>query len=265
MTESLSVDLPAPIAQGRTAEIYPWRTDKVLKLYRPGFEGNLPQYEAYIARAVHAAGVASPAVGELLQVNGRTGLEYERLAGRSLLELIFSRPWRAGWAGRQCAEVQAAMHTAAIPGLPAQRQRLAAKIQAAPALPANLRASLLERLESLPDANRLCHGDFHPGNLILSQRGPVVIDWVDAVSGHPLADIARTALLVNYSGLPAGPSGWFIHLLRTWFYRTFTRRYFQLADGSLADIQAWLPVVAAARLEEGIQSEEARLLQLAQA
>ena len=264
MADPLTVELPAPIAQGRTAEIYPWQANKVLKLYRPGFEGRLPEYEAHIARAVYAAGVASPAVGELLQINGRTGLEYERLAGKSMLEVIFSQPWRAGWAGRQCAEVQAAMHAASIPGLPAQRQRLAAKIQAAPALPAHFRASLLERLESLPDASRLCHGDFHPGNLILSQRGPVVIDWVDAVSGHPLADVARTVVLVCYSSLPAGPSGWFFQLLRTWFYRAYTRRYFQLATGSPADIRAWLPVVAAARLEEGIQSEEANLLGLAQ-
>lgn len=257
------VDLGAPIAEGRTAELYAWHSGQVLKLYRPGFEHGLPEYEARIARAVSAAGVAAPRAGQLLQVNGRVGLEYERLEGSSILQVIISRPWRAAWAGSVCAEVQAGLHAVSIEGLPAQRQRLAERIQSASPLAPDLRERLLHTLQGLPEASQLCHGDFHPGNLLMSQRGPVVIDWVDAVSGHPAADVARTAILVYYSSLPSGPAGWYFGMLRTMFYFAYQRRYRQLAPQRLDSLQTWLPVVAAARLAENIASEESGLLRLA--
>ncbi|TMA37195.1 MAG: aminoglycoside phosphotransferase family protein, partial [Deltaproteobacteria bacterium] len=43
-------------------------------------------------------------------------------------------------------------------------------------------------LETLPDGDQLCHGDMHPGNIMLSRRGPMVIDWTNARRGHPAAD-----------------------------------------------------------------------------
>lgn len=43
------------------------------------------EYEARVARAIHAAGVASPAAGDIVEVDGRRGLIYERLEGPSML------------------------------------------------------------------------------------------------------------------------------------------------------------------------------------
>src|SRR5215210_4707672 len=52
-------------------------------------------------------------------------------------------------------------------------------------------------LEALPDGDRLCHGDFHPGNILLGDRGPAVIDWTGATRGDPAGDLARTRLLLQ--------------------------------------------------------------------
>lgn len=46
--------------------------------------------------------------------------------------------------------------------------------------------------------------DFHPDNVLLAARGPVIIDWPDATRGQPLADVARTSLLLRLGGLPPG-------------------------------------------------------------
>lgn len=44
----------------------------------------------------------------------------------------------------------------------------------------------------MPDGNQLCHGDFWGGNILMSPRGEVIIDWNRACYGNPLADLART-------------------------------------------------------------------------
>ncbi|MFC2013409.1 phosphotransferase family protein [Chloroflexota bacterium] len=57
-------------------------------------------------------------------------------------------------------------------------------------MPSRVKEVVLEALEQLPDGSAVCHGDFHPRNIIISSRGPVIIDWANATQGNPLADVA---------------------------------------------------------------------------
>ena len=41
-------------------------------------------------------------------------------------------------------------------------------------LPAGLRQALIAVLDELPEGSQLCHGDFHPGNILMTARGPVL-------------------------------------------------------------------------------------------
>jgi tRNA A-37 threonylcarbamoyl transferase component Bud32 len=43
------------------------------------------------------------------------------------------------------------------------------------------------------------HGDFHPLNVIMSSRGPVVIDWSKGGEGDPLADVAFSQVILATS------------------------------------------------------------------
>src|SRR5262249_32610054 len=60
----------------------------------------------------------------------------------------------------------------------------------------------LAMLEALPDGDRLCHGDFHPANVLVGRNGPAVIDWTGATRGDPAADLARTRLLLQAGAVP---------------------------------------------------------------
>ena len=185
-----------PIAYGRTAEIYAWDEANILKLFHNWFGRENIEYEAKIGRAVYASGLPVPAVGEIVQVNGRNGLIYERVPGVSLWELMPQKPWTLFRYARRLAERHVEMHTNPIrPEIPRQRPRLAQKIEAAQALPDALRARILAALETLPDGEQLCHGDFHPGNVLATPQGEVIIDWVDATRGNPLADLARSSII----------------------------------------------------------------------
>ena len=61
-----------------------------------------------------------------------------------------------------------------------------------------LLAALLERLHKLPPltSGHIVHLDLHPENVMLTSRGPVVIDWCNATDGEPDLDIALSALML---------------------------------------------------------------------
>ena len=128
----------------------------------------------------------------------------------------------------------------------------------------------------MPDGNQLCHGDFWGGNILLSPRGEVVIDWNRASYGNPLADLARTtnaimAFLktnqVRRAFLSYGKSRFSQiknSLLRIFVritYPIYLRRYFQLRPGNEEEYQRWLPIIAAARLVDEIPELDSFLIE----
>jgi len=263
MLEEGDMEKGALIGQGRTAEIFAWGDEEALKLFRPEFSSPAGSaYEAKMARAIFAAGAPCPKVGEVVEVEGRAGIVYERIEGPSLEKQVRAKPWLLARAARTLADTQADMHAHSLPTLPSLRETLQQRIQHATPLTPALRAAALRALERLPDGSALCHGDFHHGNVLLSSRGPLVIDWENATSGHPLADVARTLLLLRVSWLYAeNPAQ---RLLRRGvtpvLIALYLRRYRQLRPATRQEINAWALPVTAARLSEGVTQEERHLL-----
>lgn len=257
-------ELGQPIALGRTAKIYAWQDGQVLKLFHNWFALEDIEYEARLGRAVHAAGLPVPAVGEIVQVGGRDGLLYQRVDGPSMFEAFATQPWRVLAFARRTAELHAEMHTANIlPDIPSQRRRLERKINGADLLPASHKQAALSALSELPDGDRLCHGDFHPGNILLTSQDAVIIDWIDAARGNPLADVARTSIIAlgtaATSQIPNRTMKAFVRL----FHAAYLRRYFRLRPDGEDEYRRWLPVVAAARLSEGMAELEGWLMEQA--
>src|SRR4030042_5391802 len=143
------MSLSAPIALGFTAEIYAWHAGQVLKLFNSGISRDTVQYEAHLAQIVHATGLPSPAVGEIIEIDGRFGLELERLEGISMLQALTRQPWKLRYFARQLAELQVDMHQCQVPELPSLSERLTRKIARAEKLPEPVRQAALKTLETL--------------------------------------------------------------------------------------------------------------------
>jgi hypothetical protein len=152
---------PDLIAHGRTADVYAWTSGSVLKLFHPWFDREGPAHEARVARAIHGAGLPVPWVGDLVEVEGRAGLVYERVDGRPMWTELIAHPWRLSALARLLADLHAQIHGArCITAVPPQRERLRTRIAEAPSLSDRLRQAALAALAALPDGDRLCHGDF---------------------------------------------------------------------------------------------------------
>src|SRR6266498_2632911 len=104
-----------PIAAGRTAEIYAWGEGRVIKLLRPGFPAYLIQQAEVITTAIYQAGIAAPKIFEVVEVDGRPGIVYERIDGPSLTGSIERHPFRLRDHAALLARLHAAIHTHIYP------------------------------------------------------------------------------------------------------------------------------------------------------
>jgi Phosphotransferase enzyme family len=193
--------------------------------------------------------VRDPAIGPLI-ATGREAEVFEYGAG--VLKL-----YRAGIPKRSAfreAAVLAIVETFDLPTprveavhrcssglIPSLRPKLEADITNAAQLPAATRNVLLGRRPRMPDGDRLCHGDFHPFNVIGAVGKGVIIDWPNATRGAAQADVCRSFVLISsLSGALASD---------------YVDAYARLSGEARDGILAWLPFVAAARLAEGVPDE----------
>lgn len=258
------MDKQALIGRGRTADIYAWQGNKVLKLFHEWYSEESVAYELKIAHIVEAAGLPVPAIEDgMIEVDSRRGIVYERISGLSMVEALQKQPWKVRKFGRMMAEMQAAIHRCSVPELPCVKSVLEHVIQDTSALPGLMRQAALNALQQRPDGNALCHGDFHPNNIMMTAHGPRVIDWVTAVKGDPLADVARTSLILKMAEVQPGTAGrWLINLILDVFHSSYLNHYLFIHSAMRQDVDAWQLPIAAARLREDIPSERGKLLSL---
>ncbi len=254
------------IAEGQEAEIFEWEGGTVLRLMRTHYGPESVELQARALNAAHSAGVAVPIPGDTTTVDGRHGLVMERIDGPDLLTLLGNKPWHIWSAGTTTGELQAEIHKVAAPeGLPNLKEALKLLIESSDRVPPEMATFALDLLAELPDGDRLCHGDFHPGNIIKTTDRNVIIDWSNVASGDPAADYARSLLLIRLGEPPPGAS-FVIRILANvgrgvlgTAIRSGYRRHRKL-DEDL--VRRWEVPVMAHRLTENYEPERPKLLKL---
>jgi aminoglycoside phosphotransferase (APT) family kinase protein len=254
----MKLDEAQRIGVGRTAEVFAWGEGRVLKLFRDWVPPGWVDHEHRLARAVHGAGLPAPEVFELEAHAGRRGYVMERVSGPSLLQELQRRPWRLLWVAQQLGALHARIHACRVPGLPALTARLRDTMARAELSGAE-RARAEAALAAMPEGDALCHGDFHPDNVILTAHGPVVIDWSEASTGHPLADVVRSALMLRLSAPPEERLSLGLRLGRAALHAGYLRRYLRETRTPRAALAPFQLPVAAARLGQDIPEEKPAL------
>ena len=176
-----------------------------------------------------------------------------------MMEAIFANLQQLIPYAHLLAELQVDIHARTASKLPSQCQRLQHQIQSRSGLAENIKVALLRDLDELQDDNAICHGDLHPENILLTAAEPVIIDWVDATQGSPLAEVARTTLLLRASDLPHSMNErrrQKVAEMRYLFDEAYIERHTQMQSISREAIARWVLLVAAARLSEGIGNRE---------
>jgi aminoglycoside phosphotransferase (APT) family kinase protein len=196
------------IASGRDCDVYDAGPGLVLRRQR---DGRSIEHEARIMDHLREAGYPVPRVDRAEGAD----LVMERIDGPTLLDHAIRRPLRlARWAA-----VLAELH-----------QRL----------------HRIEAPEWLPEAGdggtTIVHFDLHPLNVLMSPRGPVVIDWTNAMRGDEATDVAQTWIIMATSTIEGS---WLERTLGPRFRGLYVRSF--LGHFDLAPVRARLAQVGEAR------------------
>lgn len=251
------------LGEGREAELFDLGEGRVLRLYRSVKADDEALHQADLLRQIAALGIRVPLVYEVVTVMERPGIVMERLDGPDLLTDVARRPWRVLHIGAVCGRLHARVNGAHAPSIvPKLQDRLRERIAHSELVPARYAAAALEALSRLPEAETLCHFDFHPGNVIMSGGEPVVIDWSIAASGPAEADVAQSQLVVSLGEPPPGspPHLKTLALIGRGVLKAAYRRAYRrarLVDGNI--LREWALPLAVARLAAGIKEERTKL------
>lgn len=251
------------IGEGNTAEVYAWGDREILKLFRKGLSWNIIDREYQISKVVSEQGLPVPKVMQQVELEDRCGIIYERLNGKSLLDLIMKKPFSTNAYVKQLADLQYQVHKSTGLELPKYKETLERNIRETDSLTDAQKKEVLKLLDQLPEGDALCHGDFHPGNIMVDGDNYYILDWMTAAAGNPAADVARTILLLRDAGLPDQMPRLvklIIGRMRKNMAAAFIKQYLKISGIQIEEINKWRIVIAAARLVEWIPPSEKKAL-----
>jgi aminoglycoside phosphotransferase (APT) family kinase protein len=233
------------IGQGATTKIYR-DGSTAIKLYvnAPPDEA---ENEAERQRFAYEAGLPVPAVYGVRRLGDNiTALDMEYINGTPLMQPKMDKNER-NEAIHLLAKLQCEVHKIHADSLPKQTDRIAWKIKNTVHLDNQMKDKLISLLMELTDKTAcLCHGDFHPLNILYDGKRHWIIDWVDATAGNPLANVCRTYLIFKQ------------HMSRS--AGIYLREFCKESGSSQIAVLAWQPVIAAARLNENMDDKSRKWL-----
>ena len=208
--------------------------DRRVKLFSEGYSKSDVLNEALNQARVEETGINVPKVLEVTTIDGRWAIISEYVEGKTLAQLIEENYEKKAEYIELLVDLQMMIHSKSCPLLNRLNDTMRRKI-ADTDFDATTRYDLHTRIDSMPKHNKVCHGDFIPSNVIITEDGtPYIIDWSHATQGNASADIARTYLMFWMKGDISGAELY----LDIFCKKSNTEKQY---------VKKWMPIVAASQ------------------
>lgn len=231
------------------------RTHKVI--YRDGdlavkvFDESFPKSdvlnEALNQARIEETGLNIPKVQEVTKIDGKWAIISDYIEGKTLKQLMEENPDKMDEYLNLFVDIQLEILSKKCPLLKRLKDKMQDKVSQTD-LDATTRYELHTRIASMKKHNKVCHGDFTPGNVIITPDGtPYVLDWAHATQGNGAADAARTYLIFVLKGQKE-------------LGEKYLRLYCEKSDTARQYVERWMPIVAASQSVKGKPEERELLL-----
>lgn len=221
--------------------------DKCVKVFNSDYSKADVLNEALNQARIEETGLNIPKVLGVNMVDGKWAIVSEFISGKTLAQLMEESPEKRDEYLELLVDLQLSVHAKTSPLLGKLKDKMNRKISQT-SLDATTRYELHTRLEGMPKHNKVCHGDFNPSNIIITDDGTAyILDWSHATQGNASADAARTYLLFWLSG-------------DTDCAKKYLDLFCRKSNTAMQYIQKWLPIVAASQSVKGNKEERELLL-----
>ena len=221
--------------------------DKTVKVFDKEYSKADVLNEALGQARIEETGLNIPKLLGVNVIDGKWAIVNEYIEGKTLAELMAENPEKKDEYIELLVDLQMEVHSKTCPLLNKLKDKMNRKISET-TLNATTRYDLHTRLESMPKHNKVCHGDFNPSNIIITDDGtPYILDWSHATQGNASADVARTYLLFWLAGDIEGAE---------FYLNTFCKK----SDTAKQYVQKWMPIVAASQSVKGNEKERELLM-----
>jgi tRNA A-37 threonylcarbamoyl transferase component Bud32 len=249
------------IGAGRTAEVYDYKDDKVLKLFYSAFSTKIIEDEYLIAKNISTTTSLVPKVYDIVHTRNRTGIVYEKIKGEMLSDYISGNIISTRKIIRKFVQTQKRISNINVENVPSHTNKLRQKITSSCLLSDSEKEIVLKYL-SIINNNELCHGDYHPENVFVDQNHDFkVIDWANMFVSNKYLDIARTYYLIKSGQSLNGKTK--LGSLIEWFGRQiFAKLYWEEVKAEEGRKEYFLPclfIVIITRYDENIEQEKKRI------
>ena len=223
--------------------------DRCIKVFNAEYSKADVLNEALNQARIEETGLNIPKILEVTMVDGKWAIVSEYIKGKTLAQLMAEDEEGENKAKyiELLVDLQMTVHSKTCAHLNKLKDKMMRKI-AATEFDATTRYDLHTRLESMPKHNKVCHGDFNPSNIVITEDGtPYILDWAHATQGNASADVARTYLLFHLAGDTEGAELY----LDTFCEKSGTAKRY---------VQKWMPIVAASQSVKGNDHEREFLM-----
>ena len=246
MKGDITMNLDRVIAVRNNKTIYR-DGDRCIKVFNKEYSKADVLNEALNQARIEETGLNIPKVLEVTMIDGKWAIVSEYIKGKTLSQLMAEDEEKKEEYINRLVDLQITVHSKTCPMLNKLKDKMSRKITQTD-LDATTRYDLHTRLESMPKHNKVCHGDFNPSNIIITEDGtPYILDWSHATQGNASADVARTYLLFWLNGDIEGAE---------LYLDTFCKK----SDTAKQYVQKWMPIVAASQSVKGNEKEREFLM-----
>lgn len=247
------------IGLGRQAEVFEDNNGLAIKIYNTSVPIENIEYEAEISKKIYDVYNRAPKFYNIWHQNGSYGLQFELIKGEMLSIQMRRHLNCVRRYAREFGKLHREIHANSIKGLKSSIEKYEWGLRQYKKLDESILYRLLEFVKN-SHAELLCHGDLHPENIMIDENGYMrVIDWVDAYSGNPLSDVARTYYLLS-KGTSPEKKPYYFKLIESIVKRVIAKEYLHSYFSNKVipkrEFDIWKLIIQICRYNEGIQEEK---------
>ncbi len=217
--------------------------DQLIKKFGPSFTKSDILNEALNQSRIEETGLKIPHLQEVRLLDDERMIVMDYIEGTTLQELMDKNPEKMDEYLDRFIDLQLSVHGKRSPLLNEMHDKMRRKIRETD-LNATIRYELESRLAGMPRHRKICHGDFNPSNIIITDEDEAyILDWSHVTQGNASHDVIRTYLDFYLDD-------------KIDLAEKYRDRFAEKTDTALQYILKWTPIVAAEQLANDEENED---------